>query len=70
MLDSLHAEVLPAYRAAVDEELKRLRANAQAGFSDQVDPDLALLPDRERIGGPSLTAALGSEPLVHSEAPK
>lgn len=67
MLDDLRSHVLPQYRAAVDEEMKRLQSSVEAGFGEKIDLDLALLPDREGIGGPSTATSHGLESPAHTE---
>ena len=67
MLDVLRRDVLPPYRAAVDEELARLQSSVQAGFGGQIDLDRALLSDREGIGGPSTTTSNGLGTPAHAE---
>ena len=57
MLEGLREGVLDEYRPAVDEELRRLDATVRAGFGDRVDLDLALVADRQGIGGPHTRAA-------------
>ncbi len=57
LLEGLREGVLDEYRPAVDEELRRLDATVKAGFGDRVDLDLALVADRQGIGGPHTRAA-------------
>jgi len=52
LLEGLRNEVLDDYRAAVDEELRRLDATVQASFGGSVDLDRALTADRQGVGGP------------------
>ena len=51
-LEDLREQVKPEYRAAVDEELRRLDATVDEHWSRSVDLDLARLPDGQGIGGP------------------
>jgi uncharacterized membrane protein len=51
MLEELHNEVRPEYRAAVQEELARLDATVASQFGDTVDLDRANVPDEQGIGG-------------------
>jgi uncharacterized membrane protein len=52
MLEELHDEVLPQYRAAVRDELARLDATVQRSFGGSVDFDRASMADTQGIGGP------------------
>jgi uncharacterized membrane protein len=52
LLQELHESVLEEHRAAVANELARLDATVHAAFAGSVDLDLALLADRQGIGGP------------------
>jgi len=52
VLEDLREQVKPEYRAAVDEELRRLDATVEEHWSRSVDLDLARLPDGQGIGGP------------------
>ena len=52
VLEDLREQVKPEYRAAVDEELRRLDATVDEHWSRSVDLDLARLPDGQGIGGP------------------
>ena len=52
LLEGLREEVLEDYRAAVDEEMRRLDATVEASFGGSVDLDRAVLADRQGIGGP------------------
>jgi uncharacterized membrane protein len=56
LLEELAELVLPENRPAVAEELRRLDATVAAGQLDSIDLDLARSPDRQGIGGPSVTA--------------
>lgn len=56
LLDELHAEVRPEYRAAVRDELARLDATVAQSFGDSVDLDRASVPDTQGIGGPRTRA--------------
>jgi uncharacterized membrane protein len=51
MLEELHEEVRPEYRAAVQDELARLDATVASQFGDTVDLDRARTPDEQGIGG-------------------
>ena len=51
LLEELRGEVLPGYRAAVDEELMRLDATVADAFGGSVDADRARIADEEGIGG-------------------
>ena len=55
LLEELHQAILPERRAAVGRELARLDATVARAFGDTVDLDLATIPDRQGIGGPSTT---------------
>jgi hypothetical protein len=61
LLLRLHNDVLPAHRAAVEEELARLDATVRDRFGQSVDLDRALVPDRQGLGGPGGGTA-GSSP--------
>ncbi len=56
MLERLQESVRPEYRAAVEEELRRLNRSVATRFADSVDLDRASTPDRQGIGGPSRDA--------------
>jgi hypothetical protein len=56
MLEELHEEVRPEYRAAVRDELTRLRATVVQSFGDSVDLDRATAGDNQGIGGPRTSA--------------
>ncbi len=51
MLEELHEEVRPEYRAAVEEELARLDATVARNYGDSVDLDRASTADPQGIGG-------------------
>jgi uncharacterized membrane protein len=53
MLEELRDEVLPEYRAAVDDELARLDVTVTRTFADSVDLDRANTADPQGIGGRS-----------------
>jgi uncharacterized membrane protein len=52
LLEDLRESVRPEYVDAIDDELARLDATVAASFGDTVDHDVALLADRQGIGGP------------------
>ena len=52
MLEELHDEVRPEYRAAVKDELARLDATVARSFGASVDFDRASIADTQGIGGP------------------
>ena len=52
MLEELHGEVRPEYRAAVKDELARLDATVARSFDGSVDLDRASVADTQGIGGP------------------
>ena len=52
MLEELHDEVRPEFRAAVKEELARLDATVARSFGDSVDFAAASVADTQGIGGP------------------
>jgi uncharacterized membrane protein len=52
MLEELHEEIRPEYRAAVRDELTRLQATVTQSFGDSVDFDRANVGDTQGIGGP------------------
>ncbi len=52
MLEELHNEVRPEYRAAVSEELARLDATVARAYGESVDFDRASVADTQGIGGP------------------
>ena len=59
-LEDLHREVLPPYRAGVEEELRRLEAGVELQFAGSPDLDLAREADAQGLGGlPSREAAHG-----------
>ncbi|MCU0308180.1 MAG: hypothetical protein MUE51_10530 [Thermoleophilia bacterium] len=69
LLLRLRDEVLPEHRAAVDQELARLRATVLERLGGSADPDRALAPDPQGLGGPARvtpwparTAAAGPAP--------
>jgi uncharacterized membrane protein len=62
LLDELHAEVRPEYRAAVRDELARLDATVAQSFGDSVDLDRASAADTQGIGGPR------TRPVGHTRA--
>jgi uncharacterized membrane protein len=65
LLQELGELVLPEYRAAVDEELRRLEATITASYEHRVDTDRARYPDHQGIGGPAMArrgADLALEP--------
>jgi uncharacterized membrane protein len=51
LLAVLRENVRPEHRAAVDEELRRLRVTVERSFGGHVDLDRASRPDRQGIGG-------------------
>ena len=51
LLEELRESVLPERRAAVDDELARLRSTVTRSFGETEDFDLAAAPDRQGIGG-------------------
>ncbi len=57
LLEELRPVVLPEYEAALERELERLDATVAASFASRVDHDLALVGDRQGIGGPVLSQA-------------
>ncbi len=56
MLEELHDEVRPEYRAAVKDELARLDATVAKSFGGSVDFDRASVADTQGIGGPRTRA--------------
>jgi uncharacterized membrane protein len=52
LLEELHDEVRPEFRAAVKDELGRLDATIAERFGDSVDFDRASVADTQGIGGP------------------
>jgi uncharacterized membrane protein len=52
MLEELHEEVRPEYRAAVQDELIRLDATVQRSYANSIDFDRASIADTQGIGGP------------------
>jgi uncharacterized membrane protein len=52
MLEELRDEVRPEYRAAVEDELRRLEASVGRSFAGSPDLDRAHTADRQGIGGP------------------
>ena len=59
MLEELSEAVLPERREAVLHELARLDAAVAEKWDGTVDLDLARLPDRQGIGGPSARGDAG-----------
>jgi uncharacterized membrane protein len=57
LLEGLRDGVRPEYRAAVEEELRRLDATVARSFADSADLDRASIADRQGIGGPAATEA-------------
>ena len=55
MLEELAEAVLPERRSAVLRELERLDRSVAQRWGDTVDVELAALPDRQGVGGPSAT---------------
>ncbi len=53
LLLRLRDEVLPEHRAAVDQELARLRATVLERLGPSADLDRALAPDPQGLGGPA-----------------
>jgi hypothetical protein len=66
LLAVLLENVRPEHRAAVDEELRRLRVTVESAFGGRVDLDRASRPDRQGIGGPQALAALGGPSVAAS----
>ena len=66
LLAVLRANVRPEHRAAVDEELRRLRVTVESAFGGHVDLDRASRPDRQGIGGPHALAASGGPSVAAS----
>ena len=56
MLLALRESVLPAYAAAVEQELATLERAVAGSFGDTVDAELAAAWDRQGIGGPRALA--------------
>jgi uncharacterized membrane protein len=54
MLEELHHEVRPEYRAAITAELARLDATVEHAFGGSVDFDRASTADTQGIGGPQV----------------
>ncbi len=52
MLEELHEEVRPEFRAAVEDELCRLDASVERSFGESIDFDRASVADTQGIGGP------------------
>jgi uncharacterized membrane protein len=52
LLEELHEEVRPEYRAAVVDQLARLDATVQRSWGESVDLERATLADTQGIGGP------------------
>jgi uncharacterized membrane protein len=57
VLEELHENVRPEFRAAVEDELVRLDATVAAHWGDSVDLDRAEVSDRQGIGGPGAAGA-------------
>jgi len=56
MLDDLLDDVRPEHRRAIEDELGRLDVTVAAAFGDSTDLDRASVPDRQGIGGPTVSA--------------
>jgi hypothetical protein len=56
MLDDLLDDVRPEHRRAIEEELGRLDLTVATAFGDSTDLDRASVPDRQGIGGPTVSA--------------
>ena len=69
MLEELHDEVRPEFRAAVKDELGRLDATVVRSFGDSVDFDRASTADTQGIGGPRTRAANPSVSAERSRSP-
>ena len=54
LLEDLRERVKPEYRAAVDDELRRLDATVDKHWRSSVDLDRARVPDGQGIGGPAV----------------
>jgi uncharacterized membrane protein len=67
LLEELHAKVLPANRAAVEDELARLDAGLAAHFADSPDLDRARGADTQGIGGASRARAVLAASASRSE---
>jgi uncharacterized membrane protein len=52
LLEELRERIRPEYRAAIDDELRRLDATVDEHWSRSIDLDLAQLADGQGIGGP------------------
>jgi uncharacterized membrane protein len=69
MLEELHDEVRPEFRAAIKDELRRLDATVMRAFGDSVDLDRASVADTQGIGGPRTRAANPSVSADLSQSP-
>jgi uncharacterized membrane protein len=69
LLEELHDEVRPEYRAAVREELVRLDATVQRTWGDSVDFDRARTADTQGIGGPRTRPAAALPPAAATQSP-
>jgi uncharacterized membrane protein len=58
LLEELHDEVRPEYRAALKDELLRLDATVERSWQDKVDYERARTADTQGIGGPRTRPAL------------
>jgi uncharacterized membrane protein len=62
LLEELHDEVRPEYRAAVKDELRRLDATVERSWQDSVDFERAKIADTQGIGGPRTRPELTHRP--------
>ena len=63
LLEELHDEVRPEYRAAVKDELLRLDATVERSWQEKVDYERARTADTQGIGGPR------TRPVLTDQAP-
>ena len=64
LLEDLRERVKPEYRAAVDDELRRLDATVDKHWRSSVDLDRARHPDAQGIGGPPVGRPAGPDNVL------
>ena len=64
LLEDLRERVKPEYRAAVDDELRRLDATVDKHWRSSVDLDRACQPDAQGIGGPPVGRPAGPDNVL------
>jgi uncharacterized membrane protein len=64
LLEDLRERVKPEYRAAVDDELRRLDATVDKHWRSSVDLDRARQPDAQGIGGPPVGRPAGPDNVL------